>query len=498
MSPRQRHCRSAVVTVAVALAAASLGLGVAGRAAAQSDDTTPTTAPPGAGGTGGSGGSGGAIKPAPLGVIITEAQIDVVLATIRHIESRDSYAIPPNKARASGAYQYIPSTWANYGGYPEAYLAPPAVQDERAAADVRNILIKWSWDVSMVPIMWYFPAASRDPSLLDQVPRPEFGNKFTIRQYQEKWMAQFAKFSGQGVAPTRHFVEPPPGGSVITLGPPIIPEELDGPLAVAFPALGPVGVAPPPACDPETDANDCLVPHDAVIFGTKLQPVLAAADGVVTQVDLGHGGSGNVSVTITDTAGYQYIYSGLNNDSPGADDDAAPDYLRVSALGRVGATVRSGQVIGFIGDSANDLEESLRDAEGEIQPHFRLRILDEKGERFDAYLSVTAAMFRQTCTVGIGPWIVPENPGAAGGGVDVPVGDAAFTITPSGQVTAIGRAALIYPTAGCTFAPLEPFGPGAGGEAELPDGWTDPIELPTKIWVAVLPEVRVFTPVYAR
>jgi hypothetical protein len=470
--------------------AVACGTGSGTPASAQIDDESTTTT------IASSAGSSG-VKPAPLGVIITEAQIDYVLATIRHIESRDTYAIPPNKARASGAYQYIPSTWANYGGYPEAYLAPPAVQDERAAGDVRNILLKWNWDVSMVPIIWYFPAASRDPTLLDQVPRPEFGNRFTIRQYQEKWMAQFTKLSGQGIAPTRHFVEPPPADSVITLGPPIIPEELDGPLAVAFPALGPVGVAPPPACDPETDADNCLVPHDAVVFGTKLQPVLAAADGVVTMVELGHGGSGNVSVTITDTAGYQYIYSGLNNDSPGTDDNQAPDHLRVSALGRVGTSVRSGQVIGFIGDSANDLEESLRDAAGDIPPHFRLRILDERGARFDAYLSVTAAMFRQTCTVGIGPWIVPENPAAAGGEVDVALGDSEITITPTGQVTAIGRAALIYPTAGCTFTPTEPFGPGAGGEAATPEGWTDPIDLPTKIWVAVMPKVRVFTPVLA-
>jgi len=34
---------------------------------------------------------------------------------------------------ASGKWQFIASTWAGFGGYSEAYLAPESVQDAKAA-----------------------------------------------------------------------------------------------------------------------------------------------------------------------------------------------------------------------------------------------------------------------------------------------------------------------------------------------------------------------------
>ncbi|MCU1370815.1 MAG: transglycosylase, partial [Ilumatobacteraceae bacterium] len=35
---------------------------------------------------------------------------------------------------ASGKWQFIASTWAGFGGYSEAYLAPESVQDAKARA----------------------------------------------------------------------------------------------------------------------------------------------------------------------------------------------------------------------------------------------------------------------------------------------------------------------------------------------------------------------------
>jgi hypothetical protein len=41
-------------------------------------------------------------------------------------------AVNPSSG-ASGKWQFMPSTWANYGGYPTAASAPESVQDQRAA-----------------------------------------------------------------------------------------------------------------------------------------------------------------------------------------------------------------------------------------------------------------------------------------------------------------------------------------------------------------------------
>ena len=51
-------------------------------------------------------------------------ELSVILDTIRTIESGGDYTAPKNRGGASGAYQYIDSTWDDYEGYTSAYLAP--------------------------------------------------------------------------------------------------------------------------------------------------------------------------------------------------------------------------------------------------------------------------------------------------------------------------------------------------------------------------------------
>ncbi len=99
---------------------------------------------------------------------------------------------PPPPPRAPT--QFIDSAWrtwsaaAGYPGlYPSAYLAPPHIQDAAAAAYVQAILDQWH-DIAYVPVNWYYPAAARNPALMDIVPAPQAGNRLTIRQYQTRWL----------------------------------------------------------------------------------------------------------------------------------------------------------------------------------------------------------------------------------------------------------------------------------------------------------------------
>lgn len=116
-----------------------------------------------------------------------------ILATIRSVESGGKYTAQAEGSTASGAYQMIDSAWAywsahvgNGGRWPSAHLAPPEAQDAAAAAHVQQILDHYT-DVRLVPVVWYYPAAARNPALMDVVPAPDAGNVLTPRQYQTRW-----------------------------------------------------------------------------------------------------------------------------------------------------------------------------------------------------------------------------------------------------------------------------------------------------------------------
>lgn len=453
--------------------------------------------------------------PAQQNVIAYPEQIANILATIRYLESRGDYTIAPNKGNASGAYQFIESTWNGYGGYQHAYQAPPAVQDERAAADVLRFLEMWNNDVSMIPVMWYYPRAARDVTLMDIVPVPSAGNILTVREYQQRWLAVWAFLSGQpipqpltladalgrlGVAPQL------PAPETVDPDTPAIERQA----TIAFPVLGPTRLAAPDCGDAQDIAQNaggdasraeieaaglCAEEAPSIIFGVKLQPVLAVVDGVVTQVNDTPGEP--ISVTITDVTGRSYRLAGFNDDNPGTDDGAAPPHLRLSALARVGTTVRAGQVLGFMGDSSplpigirsdvpTDATIELR--EDAVAPHIRLTIEDLDGTPVDAYGPVIDALFRQVCTVGTGPWAGPAN-GEGHAPVTIETTDddreidSEWVITQSGQVNASGWAAMVYPSESCSYTPADKRGPGAGGATDVPLSWLLPIDLPTSMWI---------------
>jgi hypothetical protein len=129
-----------------------------------------------------------------------------ILATIRSLESGGNYTARATGSTASGAYQFIDSSWANYGGYSRAWLAPPAVQDAKAAEHVTAILHRHQGDIATIPVSWYLGhLPSPGSTEWDRVPLPSAGNVLTPRQYQAKWMAAY-------INPTNSTAESVPAG----------------------------------------------------------------------------------------------------------------------------------------------------------------------------------------------------------------------------------------------------------------------------------------------
>lgn len=126
-----------------------------------------------------------------------------ILATIRHMESGGNYTAYNAGGGASGAYQYIQSTWskyanaAGYGQYANgpASAAPPSVQDAVAAFNVQDILNQYG-SVADVPLAWYYPAAIGNSALLNTVPNPSAGNTQTPAEYQSAWLNEFHSLAG--------------------------------------------------------------------------------------------------------------------------------------------------------------------------------------------------------------------------------------------------------------------------------------------------------------
>ncbi|HEV7886160.1 MAG TPA: M23 family metallopeptidase [Acidimicrobiales bacterium] len=119
------------------------------------------------------------------------------------------------------------------------------------------------------------------------------------------------------------------------------------------------------------------------LMGTKLQKLLAAADGTVTmaKVESGSGLSGNM-LAIRDADGWQYWYIHINNDSPGTDDALNPPEWRFAPGIAVGSKVKAGQHVAFLGDSGN--AESTG-------PHLHFELHQPDGTAVDPWTSLRLA-----------------------------------------------------------------------------------------------------------
>ncbi len=118
------------------------------------------------------------------------------------------------------------------------------------------------------------------------------------------------------------------------------------------------------------------------LMGPKTTRLVAANDGTVTALRHDSTGLSGNSLTITDSAGWKYVYIHLNNDRPGTDDGANIFDQAFAAGLRRGSVVEAGDLVGYMGDSGN-----AEDAGSHL--HFELHRPD--GTVVNAYPSLKAA-----------------------------------------------------------------------------------------------------------
>jgi len=100
--------------------------------------------------------------------------------SIKQVESNGRYKAKSRWSTACGAYQYIHTTWNNYGGFKTACLAPEKVQDARMRGEVQHLWKKYGdWD--KVIAGHYMPAYAGNKSLWDHS-----AGGLSVREYVQR------------------------------------------------------------------------------------------------------------------------------------------------------------------------------------------------------------------------------------------------------------------------------------------------------------------------
>lgn len=172
------------------------------------------------------------------------------LYALRMHESNGNYTDKNPDTGACGAYQYLTSTWNNYGGYPTACDAPPSVQDARKTSDVLSAWAKYhSWQE--VTMSHYYPVWATTPAQWVNSPTAGKYHNPTGWAYVDDVMTRMAAAAAT-----------PATGSPIASGPPVptVPT--------------PSGVLPGPISPVAPGANGCPVANpNPPIGGTGQQGV---------------------------------------------------------------------------------------------------------------------------------------------------------------------------------------------------------------------------------
>lgn len=240
--------------------------------------------------------------PGPLECVGT-GSVDVVLATIRTLESGGDYTARAAGSTASGAYQFLDSTWDGHGGFPQAWQAPPPIQDARATEMVVSILDAHDGDVAAVPVVWYLGYLPEPTSAAwDTVPAPGAGNRLTPREYQQRWLAEYERQITGGSAGDNPAC--PVGGSI-------------EPLADGFAYPGPpdlFAVAPVDSPHHDYAAWDWPIPTGTPIYAIRGGRVVSTMYWPHNWWDYGCAADAagcstcGIGVTVEDDAGARWTY----------------------------------------------------------------------------------------------------------------------------------------------------------------------------------------------
>ena len=219
--------------------------------------------------------------------------------------------------------------------------------------------------------------------------------------------------------------------------PPTPPE--DWPVRpISFPVAGPVTYYDDwGACRGGPDCPRRHIGND--LIGQRLQPLLAARDGIVTHLVLDHPTAG-WGLVITDAEGWEYRYYHINDDTPGTDDGTSPAAWRWAPGIAEGTAVTAGQVVGYLGDSGN--------AELSV-PHLHFEIHLPDGSPIDPFRSLRFSEYMSRCS-SVAPGLEqesalmpPVNAGLADATVNTTTGRGTFLLSLDGTVLALGDAGRV-------------------------------------------------------
>jgi hypothetical protein len=112
-------------------------------------------------------------------ILSIKDKIEILMYSIKEVETHGRYKAKSQWSDACGAYQYMPITWDNFSGFKNACLAPEWVQDAKMRGEI-NYLWKKYHDWQDVIAGHYLPSDVTRKKLWNT---HLFAGQPTIRQY---------------------------------------------------------------------------------------------------------------------------------------------------------------------------------------------------------------------------------------------------------------------------------------------------------------------------